>query len=272
MIGKILSISRPRFWLYLLGPYLVGFAAGADTGAQYLSPVFLYGLFFFLLPANIFLYGVNDFFDTDTDIHNVKKGTKENLMMESDRDYYKNATLIAFLFSIPLFIFLNPLPRYILILFFLLAFFYSALPIRFKAKPLLDFVSNILYILPGVIFYMQISKEVVPVLVLVAAGCWTGAMHLYSAIPDIEADKKVRLVTTAVLLGKQNSIILCMVLWSITAFVASGFTPLLVLTWLYPFLTALVYSKMISLEKLYWYFPSINAFLGFILFWYVALN
>ena len=272
MIAKILSISRPRFWLYLLGPLLVGFAAGSESAEQYFSPLFLYGLFFFLLPANIFLYGVNDFFDTDTDIHNVKKGTKEYLMQESDRNFYKNATLAAVLFSVPLFIFLNPLPRYILVLFFLLSFFYSAPPIRFKAKPILDFVSNILYVLPGVIFYIQLTQESVPVLVLISAGCWTGAMHLYSAIPDIEADKKVSLVTTAVLLGKTNSILLCIILWSVTAFIASGFSSFLMIFWVYPMLTALAYSRFVSLEKLYWYFPWINTVLGFVLFWYVALN
>lgn len=272
MIRRLLSISRPRFWLYLLGPFLVGYAASFRTTSDFLTLQFWYSFFFFLLPANIFLYGVNDFFDQDTDIHNDKKGTKEYRMKQSDKRFYANATLGAFLFSIPLFLFLNPVPRYTLVLFFLLAFFYSAPPLRLKAKPFLDFLSNVLYILPGVIFYLQLTDKTVSPAIVVASACWTAAMHLYSAIPDIAADKKVGLVTTAVLLGEKNSLLFCTVLWGITAFIASGLSAIFAITWVYPMITALVYSRLLPLEKIYWYFPWVNAGLGFILFWYVVLN
>lgn len=272
MIRRLLLLSRPRFWLYLLGPFLVGYAAGFQARSDFFTLQFWYSFFYFLLPANIFLYGVNDFFDHDTDIHNAKKGTKEYLMQQSDKKFYMNSVLGSFLLSIPLFLFFNPLPRYTLVLFFLLSFFYSAPPIRFKAKPVLDFISNILYILPGVIVYMQLTNNTVSMAILIAAGCWTGAMHLYSAIPDIAADKKVNLNTTAVLLGKQKSLVLVMMLWSVSAFIASGISPIFIVTWIYPMITAAVYSRLLPLEKMYWYFPWIHAILGFLLFWYVILT
>ena len=42
-----------------------------------------------------------------------------------------------------------------------------------------------------------------------AARARVMAMHCYSAIPDIEPDKQAGLVTTAVYLGKQNSLLYC---------------------------------------------------------------
>ncbi|QQS43399.1 prenyltransferase [Candidatus Roizmanbacteria bacterium] len=271
MIKTILFISRPRFWIYLLGPFLVGFVAAAGISDAVVSPVFWYGFFFFLLPANVFLYGVNDFFDGDTDIHNEKKGIKESLMRASDRAFYMRVSLISFLFALPFFLFLDTQSTLLLAVFFLLAFFYSAPPLRLKAKPFLDFISNILYILPGVIIYQQITKETVPLILLIAAGCWAGAMHLYSAIPDIKADRKAGLITTAVLLEKKNSLVLCMILWGVTAFIVSGISPVLSLAWIYPLIVAAVYAGYMSLKKTYWYFPWINLLLGFLLFIYVAL-
>ena len=74
---QIIKLSRPRFWLYLAGPYLVGMAYSAQTAKQFYSFDFLYPLFYFLIPANMFLYGINDLFDKDTDKLNAKKISKE---------------------------------------------------------------------------------------------------------------------------------------------------------------------------------------------------
>ena len=111
MIKSVLAISRPHFWIYLLGPFLVGFVAGADNSNTFLSPILWYGLFFFLLPANIFLYAVNDFFDGDTDIYNAKKSGKESLMRDSERTFYMRISLISFSFAIPLFLFFDTQSR-----------------------------------------------------------------------------------------------------------------------------------------------------------------
>lgn len=48
-------LSRPRFWLYLAGPVVVGVAAAASALADLfgLEPVALFA--YFLVPANVFL-------------------------------------------------------------------------------------------------------------------------------------------------------------------------------------------------------------------------
>jgi len=74
---RLLRLSRPRFWLYLAGPVLVGLSFGADAIADLAAPLSLALVAYFLLPANVFLYGVNDVFDADVDRENPKKDEKE---------------------------------------------------------------------------------------------------------------------------------------------------------------------------------------------------
>ena len=75
MLGHYLRISRPRFWLYLLGPFLIG-AIAADT-ANFFWPALAVFAFYFTFPANMLIYGVNDIFDYEADKHNpAKKGSE----------------------------------------------------------------------------------------------------------------------------------------------------------------------------------------------------
>ncbi len=99
----IFKISRPRFWLYLAGPYLLGYAAGVNNLNDFISAKFAVYFLFFLIIANIFLYGVNDYFDNDTDQYNDKKITHEHLLQSSERKKLARTTLLCFFASLALF-------------------------------------------------------------------------------------------------------------------------------------------------------------------------
>src|SRR6056297_2585218 len=72
-LGYLLTLSRPRFWLYLAGPVLVGVAYGASAVSELFAPPAVALFAYFLRPANVYLYGVNDVFDADIDAENPKK-------------------------------------------------------------------------------------------------------------------------------------------------------------------------------------------------------
>jgi 4-hydroxybenzoate polyprenyltransferase len=92
-LHKLLQISRPRFWMYTVWPFLIGIAATwsvltffdklqwslaqGDTpwviGSVLAFLVFLTYVFYFLFPGNLLIYGVNDIADWDTDQYNTKK-------------------------------------------------------------------------------------------------------------------------------------------------------------------------------------------------------
>lgn len=270
----ILKVSRPRFWLYVAGPYLLGavtFTLQNHTALEWV--VYVYGLIFFLIPANIILYGLNDFFDIDTDRYNKKKFGKEGLLNGvADRKLVIVCIVFCCLLALPLFYFLNVYARALFILFLFLAYGYSTPPLRFKIRILLDSLSNILYVLPGLIAYIYTSQHIPPVSVTTASFLWAIAMHLFSAIPDIEPDKKAGIQTTAVFLGKKESLLVCSVLWFFAAIIMSSYLYIFLVGIIYATIPLVIYiggSLSNRLEVMYWRFPYINGFLGLTIFIYL---
>jgi len=267
--ATILHISRPRFWMYLAGPYLLGaLFAGADLFDP--SVIFVINFFYFLVIANIYLYGINDLFDRDTDALNPKKEGKEHLLQSKEISSLGWVLFSLLLISAVLIWFQpNPLTQQLFIAYILLASFYSAPPLRFKAKPIIDSLSNVLYAFPAFIAYATYTGEIVSWSVFLLALCWTAAMHLYSAIPDIEADKKATLMTSAIFFGEKISLVICSLLWGIFSFLVISSTwgySLSFLSLVYPLLPLWVLFTKKDIEKVYWFFPYLNTGLGFIAF------
>lgn len=264
-MNMMFTISRPRFWLYIVGPFLIGSVASGLYRENVL--IFIYGCIYFLFPANLFLYGVNDYFDSRIDTHNPKKREKEKRMVEEERRKYKSIIMSSLFLSLPLFIFSNETTRILLVVFFFLSFFYSATPIRFKTRQFLDFSSNVLYAIPGFIGYSLNTDMFPPFIFILAAFCWTGAMHLFSAIVDIQADTNAGIQTTATQLGEKKSLLLCSILWFGAFILALSINSFLLIGIFYPLIPlVLLIRNDISLEKTYWKFPYINALFGFVLF------
>ncbi len=266
----LISVSRPRFWLYIGGTYAVGYAAGAARLSDFLSVSFWLYLVFFLILANIFLYGINDFFDVDTDQFNTKKGDRENLLLKSQRTFLCGVLIFVASITGLIITFASSARIQILLgMFFLLSFLYSAPPVRFKARPFLDFASNILYGLPGFIGYVQTSGHLPSWQVVIAVFFWTSAMHLFSAIPDITSDKQAGLLTTAVLVKTKFSLLLCFIFWTVSWMIVVLHLKIYVLGIvgaLYPVAPLLLLRHENLIQKIYWYFPIYNALVGFVLF------
>jgi lycopene elongase/hydratase (dihydrobisanhydrobacterioruberin-forming) len=272
----LLKVSRPRFWLYVFGPYLVGLAAGASAPEDFLRPDAILFAIYFLFPANLLIYGVNDIFDFETDRRNPKKAEYE--MLVRPESHGTLAALIVLL-NVPFVAaaaYLTPeaLPSLATFLFF--SVFYSAPPIRAKALPLLDSAFNILYVFPGAFAYQSLTGSFMPWVLLIAAGLWTMAMHAYSAIPDIAADRQAKVSTVAMLLGEKGTLLFCLAAYLTSAVLAwnyLGFASLAL---------AAVYAAMIAISwlsknddgifSIYRRFPLVNAAVGFVLFWIVAFE
>ncbi len=262
----LLRISRPRFWLYLGGTYVLGAAAGVSLASELLSLQHVLWFLYFLIPANIVLYGINDLCDRDTDALNVKKGSKEHFLLKQEVRSVRRAVWLSVALGIPLLFFADWTARCALLGFFLLAWMYSAPPIRAKAKPFLDSATNVLYVLPGIAGYAIATDSSVSWLVVLGAAAWTMAMHLFSAIPDRTPDAQAGLQTTAVVLGHTGALALCALLWTIfagaiifaTAAAAWSFASLLYVC----IPLALLGRKPDVVASVYWYFPWLNALLG----------
>ena len=163
----------------------------------------------------------------------------------------------------------------IFILFLFLSHQYSAKPLRFKERPLLDSASNVLYILPGVFAYYWMTGNLPPVIILLAGFLHTFAMHLFSAIPDIEYDKDTGITTTAVLFGRKVSLLLCLVAWiglSVITIMVGGVSPFKFLPLVYPLMILNLLFRDQKVESVYWYYPYINIGFGGLMFLLQALK
>lgn len=271
----LLQASRWRFWLYLAGPFLLGYTAGIPDVARLQRPLFWGLLCVFLLPANLLLYGINDLCDRDTDRLNPRKGTLElGLRPSQERALLIGVAVSAILLAGTLFWLPSPLTRWLMLVFVALSVAYSAPPLRLKSRPVLDSASNILYAVPGFLGYGISSGRPAPLEAVLAAGLWTAAMHLYSAIPDIESDVRAGLVTSATALGHHRALIACAVLWAGAAGMLTALGvlwPWCLLAWCYPAAPLVLLARpREDVARAYWYFPWVNAGLGMLAFFLIA--
>ncbi len=297
-VNTLIRISRPRFWWYTAGPFLIGVAAAGIFNVLYnthsgtdIGILMLY-FGYFLFPANLLIYWVNDIADNDTDQYNAKKNTYEQrlpiryakrlkkyilhrntrihllgvgiLMLSIERfDIQEYSTHVA--------------TRYLMfLLFYFFSISYSALPIRAKRLPFLDGIRNVLYIIPGIIGYIlptwalalwDVQRTYVVAWILRAM-----AMHCYSAIPDIDPDQKAWITTTAVYLWTQKSLIYCTILWCTAAFLSYPTLGRLSITWAVVYGSIAIMSMRWRIFTFYKIFPRINMLFGMGIFFKVLLT
>ncbi|MFT4308878.1 MAG: prenyltransferase [Candidatus Woesearchaeota archaeon] len=271
-IKRIIKMSRPRFWLYLAGTFMVGYAYGINDVSSLLQPSFIIPFLIFLIPANIFVYGINDIADREMDKNNPKKDdNKESAVRKGEEKTIAITVWASLIIMITGLMFYTDITGMILLaVFIILGAGYSLKPLRLKEKPFLDFLSNSFYIIPGIIGYYIASNSVPPMIIWLMGISWTGAMHLYSAIPDIIPDKKSGIMTAATVLGHKNSLLYCSLLWSLfvlSLIILEVHIILLLASLTYVIIPLiLMFMPQESVTRAYWKYPYINAFIGMLFF------
>ena len=258
---RVLAASRPRFWLYLAGPALVGLAFGAPSPAALASPLALALLVYFGWPANAFLYGVNDVFDADADRENPRKAGVET-RFAGERSVVLAAAVGAAA-GVALLPWLPPLSALAVAGFLVLGAAYSAPPLRLKTRPPLDSLSNGLYVLPGVAAYVAVAGTAPPALAVAGGWLWTMGMHTFSAVPDVEPDRRAGLTTTATTLGAPLTLAYCAVTWLLAAALFAALDPRLgALLLVYPAVAVVIRAADLDVGRAYGWFPRLNATVG----------
>jgi 4-hydroxybenzoate polyprenyltransferase len=264
--GYLFWLSRPRFWLYLAGPVIVGVVYGAAGPGEVVQPITVALFAYFLLPANLFLYGINDIFDADIDALNPKKA-------EDGREvqYTGSRAVAAVVASATLLgaAFVPFLPRTALLPFagfYLLGVAYSAPPLRFKTTPFLDSLSNGLYVLPALVAYATLTGSFPPAVAVAGGWIWAMGMHTFSAIPDIEPDRAAGIHTTATLLGERRTLAYCGACWLAAAGLMAWLHPFLGGVFaVYPLFVAGIVAGSVAISRAYWWFPAVNTLAGMVL-------
>lgn len=273
---RLLILSRPHFWLYELGTFFIGVVIAATASTAFLTPWVLIYALYFLFPANLLIYGVNDIYDYETDRLNPKKTDYESVLPKTlhanvfKAIFYTNAPFIL------LAVFLPQPATVALLLFVLCATFYSAPPLRAKARPGYDsVVSAGHYIATGAFGYFLAGGTGEIWLPVLAGMAWAMAMHAYSAVPDIKSDKAAKLDTIATVLGRKVTIWLCLVFYTVSAWIAAQYLGGMAIVLYTPYLLMMIlslYSSESQLFRLYTYFPWINGISGMVIFFTILLQ
>src|SRR5919199_1221084 len=206
MFIRLFYISRPVLWINTVGPTVIGVWLTGRLWTPTVLPIFLW----LTLPFNLLIYGVNDVFDQETDAKNPRKGSLEGarILPEETAAIWRGVLLT----NVPFLIyFLSVLPygAILWILLYTVLFVgYSVPPLRFKARPYLDSLSNAAYAFPLVFVPLALEKQVVWPAAL-GLMAWSAAKHTFDAVQDVDEDREVGITTTAVRLGPRG-----VVLWS----------------------------------------------------------
>ncbi|SDJ25197.1 4-hydroxybenzoate polyprenyltransferase [Halovenus aranensis] len=261
--GYLFWLSRPRFWLYLAGPVIVGVAYGAPTTSEFFTPLSIALFLYFLLPANVFLYGVNDRFDVDIDEYNPKKSEGGREVQYSGSNRVTAIVLVCGALGVG---FVPVLPAESAVAmgaFLTLGAAYSVPPLRFKTTPVLDSVSNGLYVTPAIVAYGGVAGTAPPLLAVAGGWVWAMGMHTFSAIPDIDPDRRAGITTTATLLGERATLLYCAACWLAAAALMGVVDPRLGVVFLvYPLFVGVIDRFGVDIARAYWWFPILNTFAG----------
>jgi 4-hydroxybenzoate polyprenyltransferase len=179
-------------------------------------------LLWLTLPFNLLIYGVNDVFDQETDAKNQRKGTLEGARIrpEEVRPIALGVLLTNLPFLIYFFLFLPSGAVLWMLLYALLFIGYSVPPARFKSRPYLDSLSNAAYAFPLVFTPLALFAPVVWPATL-GLMAWSAAKHTFDAVQDVDEDRRVGIVTTAVRLGPRGVVVWSGFFWALaTAYFA----------------------------------------------------
>lgn len=262
-LGYLFWLSRPRFWLYLAGPVVVAVVYAAGSTGEFVQPLTVALFLYFLLPANVFLYGINDRFDADIDELNPKKSAEGREVRYWGSDSVTGLVLLCGALGLA-FVPWLPLAGTVAMLGFLaLGAAYSVPPLRLKTTPVLDSVSNGLYVMPAIVAYAAVAGSGPPLLAIAGGWLWTMGMHTFSAIPDIVPDRRAGIETTATLLGETRTLAYCGTCWLLAAALMGLVHPLLAAVFLgYPVFVGVIALAEVDVARAYWWFPLLNTIAG----------
>lgn len=222
---RLIEISRPVGWA---AAPLMMLLAVLNFGNPEITGLFYIELILYTFPFCLFLYGINDIYDRDTDSENDRK--EEGSAFLAGRVLNENIDVFLKKYSSVLAIFLLVIPviRQNLMhlagvsMFLAFSYAYSAPPFRLKARAPLDSLSNsVIYFLGPFLTGLSYTTASIPWNFVLWMASATFAGHAFTTIMDYKPDKKAGLNTFAVRFGKKRTTIFSVILFVALAAIPS---------------------------------------------------
>ncbi|VXC34562.1 Putative prenyltransferase, UbiA superfamily [Arthrobacter sp. 9V] len=214
LLPQALLASRPVSWINTAYP----FAAAMLLTTREIDWVLLVGTFYFLIPYNLAMYGINDVFDYESDLKNPRKGGIEGALLQPH--LHRPMLWLAAITNVPFLLvlaFAGGSAAWISLAVSAFAVVaYSAAGLRFKERPVLDsLTSSTHFVSPAVVGLALAGAEVTPGLVILLAAffLWGMAAHAFGAVQDIEPDRQAGIGSIATVIGARRTVRLAVGLW-----------------------------------------------------------
>jgi 4-hydroxybenzoate polyprenyltransferase len=207
LAGVLLASSRPLSWVNTAYP----FAAAYLMVTGRIDLTFVVGTFFFLVPYNVAMYGINDVFDYESDIRNPRKGGVEGAIVKPQ--FHRAVLWASALLCLPFVAFLlaegTVASDAVLAVSLFAVVAYSVRGLRFKEIPFLDSLTSSTHFVSPALFAIVLTTGTVnleQVLVLGAFYAWGLGSHAFGAVQDIVADREGGLRSIATVIGGARTV------------------------------------------------------------------
>jgi 4-hydroxybenzoate polyprenyltransferase len=213
-LPTILLASRPISWINTAFP----FGAAYLLTTREIDAVFIVGVLYFLVPYNLAMYGINDVFDYASDLANPRKGGIEGALLPPRM--HRTTLWAAVATNVPFLVFLfavgTPASAVWLAISVFAVVAYSAPPMRFKERPVLDSMTSSTHFVSPALVGLAIAGATVStgtVLLMVAFFLWGMAAHAFGAVQDVVPDREAGIGSIATVLGGRVTVRLAVLLW-----------------------------------------------------------
>ncbi len=222
-LGQLFVSSRPLSWVNTAFPFAAAYLL--TTGR--IDAGLIVGTIYFLIPYNLAMYGINDVFDYESDLHNPRKGGVEGALL--DPSIHRTTLWAAVITNVPFLVVLvalgSPLSWLVLAVSVFAVIAYSAKGLRFKEKPFLDSVtSSTHFVSPAVYGLVLAGATFTPALGLILGSffLWGIASHAFGAVQDVIADREGELASIATVIGARATVRLSVVMYLLAGLLLIG--------------------------------------------------
>ncbi len=241
MIRALFLTSRPLSWVNTAFP----FAAAYVLSVREVDATLIVGTLFFLVPYNLAMYGINDVFDYQSDLHNPRKGGVEGALL--DPRWHRLVLWLSGILALPFVVYLvvvgSPASWIALAVSLFAVVAYSAGGLRFKERPVLDSLTSSTHFVSPAVYGLLLGGATwngALVAALAAFFLWGAASHAFGAVQDVVADREGGIASIATVIGARRTVRL-----SVTLYLLAGIL-LLATEWPGPLAAALALPYVIN--------------------------
>ena len=206
-LRALVGTSRPLSWINTAYPFAAAYLLAGGTDWVLMAVA----TFWFLVPYNLAMYGINDVFDYESDLANPRKGGVEGIVL--DRRVHGITLWAAALTNLPFIGYLayrgDGASRVVLAVSVFAVVAYSARGLRFKERPFLDSATSATHFVSPAVLGVTLAEGrfTAPVVaVLVGFFLWGMASQAFGAVQDVRADRSAGIGSIATVLGARRTV------------------------------------------------------------------